>query len=170
MKIESKYKPKTRTSKQEIDFLKNQLVRALADYDNLRKRVEEGREIVDKLASLKVVARLLPVYDMLVSAQKHLQDSGLAITIGQFENALKEEGIERISVQKGDKFDHNLHEAVEALNLKAGEAKGTIAEIVLDGWRAVEGQVIRHTKVKVYSDKIVEAKKAEPELSKGDYM
>ena len=44
--------------------LKAQLVRALADYDNLRKRVEREKEEFEKLANLKLVIRLLPVLDI----------------------------------------------------------------------------------------------------------
>ncbi|OGM09847.1 nucleotide exchange factor GrpE [Candidatus Woesebacteria bacterium RBG_16_36_11] len=155
MKIEPKHKSKDKIQKHlnEVEVLKNQLARALADYDNLRKRVEKENEIIQKLAGLKIIARLLPIYDMLVKAQKHLKDSGLAITIGQFEDALKDEGVEKINVIVGDKFDPNLHEAVEAVNLtEDNKLKGTIAEVILDGWRVSMGPVIRHTKVKVYSD------------------
>ena len=92
---------------------------------------------------------------MLVKAQNHLKDSGLAITISQFEDVLKDEEIEKIKVGIGDKFDPDLHEAVEAVNqTKENNLKGTIAEVLLDGWKVSEGPVIRHTKVKVYSDKI----------------
>jgi len=154
----------------EVDVLKNQLARALADYDNLTKRVEKEREIIDKLASIKIVARLLPVYDALVSAQNHLKDSGLAITIGQFEDILKEEGIEKIPAAVGDKFDHNLHEAVEAVSSPKGAENGTIAEIVLGGWMVSDGPVIRHTKVKVYGEASKKEKELEKEMARGDYM
>ena len=154
MKIESKLKAKLKLKQNinEVDVLKNQLARALADYDNLRKRVEKENEIIQKLAGLKIIARLLPIYDMLVKAQYHLKDSGLAITISQFEDTLKDEGVEKIKVTVGDKFDPDLHEAVEAINpTEDNILKGTIAEVILDGWRISAGPVIRHTKVKVYS-------------------
>ncbi|HJX45871.1 MAG TPA: nucleotide exchange factor GrpE [Patescibacteria group bacterium] len=157
MKIDPKLKAKLKLKQNinEVDVLKNQLARALADYDNLRKRVEKENEIIQKLAGLKIIVRLLPIHDMLVKAQNHLKDSGLAITISQFEDAFKDEGIEKIKVSIGDKFDPDLHEAVEVVNLtKDNNLKGTIAEVLLDGWKVSEGPVIKHTKVKVYSDKI----------------
>ena len=64
--------------------MKNQLARALADYDNLRKRVEGEKDAWEKIAASKVVLRLLPVLDMTLEAQKHLKDAGLAIVIGEF--------------------------------------------------------------------------------------
>ena len=79
------------TEKQDtLGQLKSQLVRALADYDNLRKRVEREKEDIKNFASLGIVIRLLPIYDMLQDAQKHLNDSGLAITIGELEKLLGE--------------------------------------------------------------------------------
>jgi molecular chaperone GrpE len=136
----------------EVGELKNQVARALADYDNLRKRVEKEREVIEKIAGLKIIVRLLPVYDMLIKAENHLKDSGLAITINQFEDVLKQEGVEKIQVEQGDRFNPNLHEAVESISNK--DETGTVAEVVLDGWKAIEGPVVRYTKVKVYGEKI----------------
>jgi len=130
----------------EINRLKNQLARALADYDNLRKRVEIEKEIWLKFAAERLVVKLLPILDSLRQAQLHLQDSGLAITIKELEDIFKEEGIEEIKVEIGGNFDHNLHEAVEAVEGKTKEAK--IKEVVLSGWRFTDGPVLRHAKVR----------------------
>jgi molecular chaperone GrpE len=132
--------------KEETSDLKNQLARALADYDNLRKRVEKEREEMVMFASMGIVSRLLPIYDMLLQAQKHLKDAGLAITIGQLENLLKEEGVEKIEAAKGSEFDENLHETVEVAE---GGKKDTIEEELLTGWKYKDGPVIRYSKVKV---------------------
>lgn len=126
--------------------LKDQLVRALADYDNLRKRYEAEREICVKVAAGKLLVKLLPILDSLKAAQYHLQDPGLAITIKQLEDILKEEGLEEIKTETGVKFDPNLHEAVEVVEGKEKGAK--IKEVVLSGWKFANGPVIRHTKVK----------------------
>lgn len=127
--------------------LKNQLARALADYDNLRKRVEREKEDWEKLASLKFILRFLPILDNLRAAQNHLKDAGLAITIGELENLLKDEGIEEIKPNKGDNFDHNLYEVTEVVENCKEENK--IEEVLLSGWKFKEGLVIRHAKVKV---------------------
>jgi molecular chaperone GrpE len=130
-----------------IRELKNQLARALADYDNLRKRTELERKVWIKFASERILISLLPVLDNLEAALKHLKDQGLAIAVGEFKKIFNEEGLEEISPKVGDKFDHELHEAVET---KEGGEKGTIAEIILNGWKFQEGKVIRFAKVKVY--------------------
>jgi molecular chaperone GrpE len=135
-------------SKKDIESgLKEQLARALADYDNLRKRIEREKEDLENLASLKLILRLLPILDNLRAAQNHLRDAGLAITIGEFENLLKDEGIEEIKPNKGENFDHNLHEAIEVVENCQEENK--IEDVVLSGWRFKDGIVVRHAKVKV---------------------
>ena len=130
-------KKKTQTEEKQSEEkltveLKNQLSRALADYDNLVKRVAREREDLAKIASLGVVIKLLPVLDNLESAQVHLKDSGLAISIGEFKKVLNEEGLVEIRPQKGETFDENTMEAVEVV---PGKDNNIVAEVVLTGWK-----------------------------------
>ena len=147
MKKSDKAKQK-KGSKDEINELKNQLARSLADYDNLRKRIEKEKELLEGFISARVVTRMLPIFDMLTEAQKHLNDQGVAMVLTEFEKTLKDEGIGKIGIDKGEKFDENIHEALETI---AGGKKGTIAEEVVTGWKlSRNGQVIKPAKVKVY--------------------
>lgn len=142
---------KGKTKGGELDLLKSQLVRALADYDNLVKRVEREKDDIQKLISVRLIIRLLSVLDNLEAAQKHLNDAGLAISIGEFKKVLSEEGLTEIRPEVGDKFDHETMEAVEVVK---GENDNNIAEVVLVGWKFSDGTVVRHTKVKVERSKI----------------
>ena len=148
MKNKKKVKP---LENFKVDELKNQLARALADYDNLRKRSELEREILLKFSSERIIARIVPLLDSLENAQRHLKDSGLAIIIADFKKVLYDERLEEILPKKGDTFNEELHEAIEACE---GGKKGTILELVLPGWKFIDGPVLRHGKVKVYGDKI----------------
>lgn len=136
----------------ELEGLKTMLARALADYDNLNKRVAREREVLSKVASIGIVTKLLPVLDNLENAQAHLQDAGLAICVGEFKKVLNEEGLVEIYPKIGDKFDENTMEAIEVVT---GERDNTISEVVLKGWKFGDlsaqtgGQVVRHAKVKV---------------------
>ena len=128
--------------------LKGQLARALADYDNLRKRVEKEKDFLEQLIGIKILTRMFPVYDMLFEAQEHLKDQGIAMIIVEFEKLLRDEGIEKIRVEKGQQFNENIHEAVEAVS---GGKKGEIAEEVLTGWKFTGSeQAVRPARVKVY--------------------
>lgn len=144
----------------EIVLLKNQLVRTLADYDNLRKRTEEEKTLWIRFSSQKVLTTLIPVLDNFESAQKHLKDSGLAIAIGEFKKVFLEEGLEEISPKLGDDFNHNDHEVTDTVETNDKGEDGKIAEVVLSGWKfkSDDGMhdgklVIRYAKVKVFKIK-----------------
>lgn len=137
---------------EETELLKNQLARALADYDNLIKRVEREKNDIEKLVSLRLILKLLSVLDGLESAQKHLKDAGLAISIAEFKKILSEEGLSEIRPKIGDEFNHETMEALEVVeggddNSSVGDGK--IDELVLVGWKYSDGTVVRHAKVKV---------------------
>jgi len=165
--MRGKKETQKKLSQEELEGLKNKLVRALADYDNLRKRVEKERQDLVKFASLTIVVKLLPVLDMLEKAQNHLEDSGLAIAIGELKRILSEEEIVEIRPSEGDKFDTQSHEAVESAE---GGKKGFIAELVLPGFKFSDGKVIRYAKVKVYGEKTTKDKELDKEMARGDYV
>ncbi len=131
---------------EELETVKGMLARALADYDNLSKRIERERQDLSKIASVGLVVRLLPVLDNLESAQVHLKDQGLAITVGEFKKVLDEEGLTEIKPKVGDEFNEEIMEAIEVVK---GVSDNKIAETVLTGWKFTDGMVVRHAKVKV---------------------
>ena len=142
---------------EELETVKGMLARALADYDNLSKRVDRERQDLGKIASVGIIVRLIPVLDNLESAQTHLQDQGLAISIIEFKKVLSEEGLTEISPKVGEQFDENLMEAIEVVT---GASDNSVAEVVLTGWkfsdptsppglRGASVTVVRHAKVKV---------------------
>jgi molecular chaperone GrpE len=140
----------------ELELVRGMLARALADYDNLSKRVDRERETLSKIASVGILVRLLPILDNLELAQLHLKDSGLAIGITEFKKVLSEEGLNEIRPVVGEKFDEEAMEAIEVVDTKSdndelGEAK--VAEVTLVGWKFLDGTVVRHAKVKVSKTK-----------------
>ncbi len=141
---------KSKTQGVETEQLKNQLARAMADYDNLKKRSEEERTQMYKLASISFMTKILPIIDNLKAAQNHIKDSGIAMIIGQLETLAKEEGFEEIKINTGDKFDENIAEAVETIETDDEKLNNTISEVVLSGWKYSDGTVVRHARVKVY--------------------
>ncbi len=130
----------------ELESVKTMLARALADYDNLNKRVDRERQDLIKIASVGVIIKLLPVIDNLESAQAHLKDQGLAISILEFKKVLNEEGLVEIKPKIGELFDENTMEAIEVV---PGTSDNTITETILMGWKFEDGTVVRHAKVKV---------------------
>ncbi|HKC05105.1 MAG TPA: nucleotide exchange factor GrpE [Patescibacteria group bacterium] len=132
----------------ETEALKSQLARALADYDNLRRRTDEEKTLWIKFSSQTIITKLLTILDMLEKAQEHLKDQGLAIATLEFKKVLNEEGVEEITPKVGDEFNHELEEVIETVE---GGESGKIAEVLVAGWKYKDGQVLRFAKVKVYN-------------------
>jgi molecular chaperone GrpE len=136
--------------KKKTEDLKNQLARAMADYANLQKRTNEERGEMYKLASISFLSKLLPIIDNLKQAQKHINDSGIAIIVGQLETLAFEEGFEEIKIKVGEKFNESTDEVVEVLETNIELEDNSISEVVMSGWKYSDGTVVRHAKVKVF--------------------
>ena len=124
--------------------LEHQLKRALADYQNLERRIDEERRLLAHLSSALVIEKLLPVLDNLENAQKHLKDEGLEMVIKQFRDVLESEGVCEITAE-GNPFDPNFHEAVEIL----GSDKDDIVLKVLRKGYIINDKVLRPAQVAV---------------------
>ena len=121
---------------------KDKYLRALADYQNLEKRIAQSRVEEAKYAAKNLIVRLLPVLDTLTKAHEHLQDQGLTLAIKQFSDLLAEEKVEKIEVM-GKKFDPHKMECIEVI----GEGD-EVTEEVRAGYK-MHDQVIRVARVKV---------------------
>lgn len=135
---------------EEFNAMKNQLARAMADYANLQKRTDEERGTMFKLAATSFMTKILPIIDNLKQAQNHVKDSGIAMIIGQLENLAKEEGFEEVKINIGDEFDEQTMEVTEVLETQDEKENNKISEIVVSGWKYLDGTVVRHARVKVY--------------------
>lgn len=154
--------------KQKIQDFEDKYKRALADYQNLEKRSREHHGELVKLANKELILRLLPILDTLRLAEKHTNDQGLSLSIKQFTDVLKNEGVEKIEVQ-GKKFDPGLMECVD---VREGE-EGKILEEVREGyWYPADGEIIRPAQVKVGKEKVDQKEEeiVKEELTKGDYV
>lgn len=130
--------------------MKNQLARAMADYANLVKRTNEERGTMFKLASISFMIKILPIIDNLKQAQNHINDSGIAIIIGQLETLAKEEGFEEIKIKVGDKFNEQTSEAVDTIETLEEKDNNSISEVLMSGWKYSDNTIVRHARVKVF--------------------
>jgi len=113
----------------ELSNLENQLKRALADYQNLEKRIAEEKSSWIKTANKDLLLRLLPGLDNLILAEKHTQDEGVKLSIKHFVDALENEGVKKIETV-GKDFDPKL---MEAVTTQKGE-EGKVVEEVRAGY------------------------------------
>lgn len=152
---------------QKLDEAVNNWKRALADYQNLERRMQEQKENWIQFASERLLHQLLPVLDNLEKAGAHLKDPGLDIAVKQLRDVLKNEGLEEIEAM-GKEFDPRVHESVD---VEEGDKENMISEVYAKGYR-LKDKVIRPSKVKVIKKKIDQ--KAEDQTkeagSAGDYV
>ncbi len=109
----------------QLQNLENQLKRALADYQNLEKRIAEEKSSWIKTANKDLILKILPVLDNLFLAQKHIEDVGLNLSIRKFLDVLREEGVERIEVSGKDFNPH----AMECVGVSEGEENKVLEEV-----------------------------------------
>jgi molecular chaperone GrpE len=141
--MSKKHEPKNEQDKEEFANLENQLKRALADYQNLEKRIAEEKGSWIKIANKDLFLKLLPGIDNLLLAEKHTQDEGVKISIKHFLEVLEQEGVRKIETEGRD-FDPKLMEAVGAVQ---GE-ENKIVEETRSGYMIYD-QVLRPAQVVV---------------------
>lgn len=127
----------------QVDGLTDKWKRALADYQNLEKRIEQGKNDFVKFYNATLIDKLLGVLDDFERAEKHFKNQGLTMAVNQFRNVLKTERVEKIKA-KGEKFDPEKMDCVEIVK----GPKNIVIETVLKGY-LLNGRVIRPAKVKV---------------------
>jgi molecular chaperone GrpE len=120
--------------------LKDQVLRAAAELDNVRKRGRREAEDARRAGREEVVRDLLPVFDNLeraiTSAQKAEDVKAVAEGLGmvqrQFLDTLGKVGITRVP-GVGASFDPSMHEAIQQV-VSAEHAPGTIVAEVQPGY------------------------------------
>ena len=105
----------------ELESMKANYLRAVADLENLRKRHAREREEFLRYGNASIVSDILPVVDnfeiALKSAEEHHPEAkglleGLGMIIPQLTQVLKTYGVEALSPKPGEAFDPHLHQSV----------------------------------------------------------
>lgn len=126
-----------------ITELEDQLARALADYKNLERRVEEGKGEIMKFANKELLSNLLPAFDTLFLAGRHVEDESVKITIQRILDVLKDSGIEKIDTTNSE-YNPEIMECIEVVD----GAENRVTEELQPGF-VLNGKVIRPARVKV---------------------
>lgn len=139
---------------QEIEALKDKLMRTAAEFDNFKKRTAKEKEELFALGACSAVEKLLGVKDNLERAIPTMDNAdatavldGVKMIDKQFSDALSEIGVEPISAV-GECFDPEKHNAVMH-DENEDFAENTVSEEFLKGYIYKENKVIRHSMVKV---------------------
>ena len=98
------------------DDYKNRYVRAIADFENFRKRTEREKADFFRYATASVLKDVLPVLDNFDRALDHAEEGdefhkGVLMIYKQLFDVLQRHGL-RVIDEQGGTFDPNIHEAV----------------------------------------------------------
>ncbi len=149
-----KQENKVEQLEQKVIELESQLKRAVADYQNLEKRVSEGRSELTSFVGAQLLKRLLPVLDHLEQVVDHGGSTlsgqneskawfqGVELAVKEFKQILQSEGLDEIAAE--GQFDPSFHEAVDT---REGE-DNKILEVVRKGY-TLNGKVLRPVQVVV---------------------
>ncbi|MDA1010332.1 MAG: nucleotide exchange factor GrpE [Chloroflexi bacterium] len=135
----------------EVDQLKAQYQRAMADYQNLERRSREERQEVGRFAIADAIRSFLPILDDLDRAVELAEREqgeagwldGIRLVVQKFRGVLQQHGVEEIHAL-GQPFDPNKHEAV-------GPAPGPDGQVVhlLQRGYVMKDRIIRPAMVMV---------------------
>ncbi|AIL65639.1 HSP-70 cofactor [Rickettsiales bacterium Ac37b] len=130
----------------EITLLKDQLLRAVAETENVRRRAEKQYEEASKFAITNFARDLINVMENLYRATEFASSSdvaftpelkavieGVEITQKEFISVFEKHGLKRIVPARGEKFDHNIHQAVAHVEDQELES-GLVTQIMQAGY------------------------------------
>jgi molecular chaperone GrpE len=135
----------------DLEAMREKYLRALADFDNYRKRVERERGETARAALVEPLRQFLAVSDNLDRALRSggtLEDlrSGVEMIQRQTGDLLRRFGVEEVPAV-GEPFDPTLHEAVLRVEDPDVEEQ-TVSEEFQKGYR-YHGRLLRPAMVKV---------------------
>ena len=148
--IMRKLKDDNKKLNNEVEALKERLLRLTAEYDNYRKRTAKEKEGIYTDACTDVLKEMIPVLDNLeraVSVEGSVEDikKGIEMTIKGFKTSFEKLGVEEIDAT--GEFDPNYHQAVMHIEDENFGAN-SIAEVFQKGYKRGD-KIIRYTVVKV---------------------
>jgi molecular chaperone GrpE len=140
----------------ELAEANDRLLRALAEGENLRRRSQREREETAKFAITAFARDVLSVADNLRRALEAVPEDagdnealgslvgGIELTERELAAIFQRHGVERVD-PAGEKFDHNLHEAMFEIPTADAEP-GTVVQVVQTGY-VLNGRLLRAAQV-----------------------
>lgn len=127
----------------ERDTIKDKMLRALAEGENIRRRAMKDREEGEKYGGVRLARDLLAVYDNLDRTLQAADESvrasapeffeGVELTRRELLNAFAKHHIAPVAPEVGDRFDPNLHQAMFEAPAP-GAANNTVIQVMQQGF------------------------------------
>ena len=127
----------------ELAELRDKWTRALAEAENVRRRADRDRRDAEAYGGTRLARDMLTVWDNLERAMKAADDElrtqhgpffeGVELTQRELLNAFAKHKIEKVTPQRGEKFDPNRHQAMFEVPVPGAEP-GPVGETLQDGF------------------------------------
>jgi molecular chaperone GrpE len=145
----------THTAEDEINGLREKLLRVGAEFENYRKRQARDFNRLCSQGRRDLVEELLVVLDNFDRAEEHRNgshspeeiESGLTQTLTMLRSILEREGLSVIATEVMDPFDPNIHEAMIAEDREDIE-RDSVLQVLQKGYR-FGNELLRPVRVKV---------------------
>jgi molecular chaperone GrpE len=140
----------------ERDDYMEALKRLKAEFENFRKRTDRERRAESRRAAGELLRDLLPVLDNLERAVDAAEDADPSVTVGfemvraQLEGLLQVHGVTEVPASAGERFDPEVHEAVQTVPTGDHDA-GAVISVLERGYRFEDGALLRAARVVVAS-------------------
>ena len=142
---------------EELAKVKDQLLRTVAEMENVRRRAQRDVENAHKFGAEKLISDLLPVVDSLEKALELASETqgaeamteGIDLSVKMFLDALEKNGLSVID-PLGEPFDPSLQEALAAVPNEDAEPN-TVMEVIQKGY-SLNDRLVRAAKVVVVKD------------------
>jgi molecular chaperone GrpE len=134
----------------ELAETKERMLRALADTENLRRRSSREVDDVRKYAITGFAREMLEIADNLARALECVPDElrseesalgklveGVELTQRSLANCFERQRIVKLVPEIGEKFDHNLHQAMFETETDQ-QAPGTVTQVMQPGYMIAE--------------------------------
>jgi molecular chaperone GrpE len=139
---------------EELTKVKDQLLRAVAEMENVRRRAQRDVENAHKFAVEKLLSDLLPVVDSLEKAEEAAKTTdnadsmaeGISLSLKLFVSTLERSGIAIVD-PLGEPFDPQLHEAMAMVPNPDAEPN-SVMDVMQRGY-TLNGRLVRAAKVVV---------------------
>ena len=153
---------KEQSIEEKLAEAQDQVLRTLADSENLRRRLEREKEDLGNYIVSNFAKEILSVVDNLQRAIKSIEDKkedegafdtfveGIELTEKQLITSLEKFKIKKINTDN-EAFDPNLHQAMFEIEGKNSEA-GKISEVIQDGY-TIGDRLLRPAMVGVFKSK-----------------
>lgn len=132
------------TLTQQADQYKNQALRALADYQNQERRMQNERQLIIEQANMYILKDLVGMKEDMEKAEAFEKNPGLALVLQKMSSVLKKFGVEELDVMNRE----FTPDTMECIHVEPGEKDNVVTHVHEKGYM-LHGKLLRPARVTV---------------------